>query len=73
MIVPAILASTVSASAMVMAEGATTGIFNGITADSFASITAGISEAVPLALPVAITVLGIRKGVSMLFGLIRGA
>lgn len=73
MMIPAIVGN-LSSGIMVMAETATSsGVFSGVTADTFSPITEGIKEAVPIALPVAALVWGIRKGISTLRSLIAGA
>lgn len=59
-------------SMMVMAETAVN-VFEGVTSETFSTITDGIVSAVPVALPIAATVWGIRKGIGMLKSLIKGA
>lgn len=66
------LSSVLSIGTMVMAEAASTG-FYGITSDSLSTVKDSFTEALPVAIPFALTILGVRKGVSWFFGLIRGA
>lgn len=60
---------------MVMADTVanSVNIFEGVTTESFSTVTDGILSAVPIALPIAATVWGIRKGIGMLKNLIKGA
>lgn len=44
-----------------------------LKAVDFSSLTATIEGIVPLVLPVVVTVLGIRKGISFMLGCIKGA
>lgn len=60
-------------SLMVMAETAVSTSWNGVTSDSLMALVDTFKEIIPIALPVAMTVLFLRKGISFLFGLIRGA
>lgn len=71
MMIPAVI-GTLSSGIVVMAETAT-GVFSGVSADTFSPITDGIKEAIPIALPIAALVWGIRKGVGMFRSLIAGA
>lgn len=60
-------------SATVMADSLAKQVFGSLTSESFASITDGIAEVAPLAIPVVITILGVKKGVYFFIGLFKGA
>lgn len=63
-----------SPSLMVMAEtAAVAGSWNGVTSDSLMALVDTFKEIIPIALPVALTVLFLRKGISFLMGLIGRA
>lgn len=65
--------SSLASGAMVMAETASTSGWYGITSETLEPIKTTFTEALPVAIPFALAILGIRKGVSWFFGLIRGA
>lgn len=68
------IVGTLSSAAMVMAEtAASSGIFSSVTADSISAITDGMKEGFQAALPVVVTVLGLRKAIGAFRGLVRGA
>lgn len=51
----------------------TTGMFSGITAESFSGVMDGITELLPIALPVVVGFIAFRKGWAWLKGQIKGA
>lgn len=67
------LVSSVSAGTMVMAETAASAGWYGVTTESFQPVIDNLTQIMPIALPVALTVLALRKGANFLLGFVRGA
>lgn len=67
------IVSSVASGAMVMAETATTAGWYGVTTESFDPVIDNLTQIMPIALPVALTVLALRKGANFLLGFVRGA
>lgn len=57
---------------MVMADTVSTS-WNGVSTESLMAIVDTMKEIVPLVLPVAVAIIGLRKGLGFFLGLIRGA
>ena len=55
---------------MTLMDGAT---LIDLSSVDFSGLTNTITAIVPIALPIVITLLGIRKGISFLLGMVRGA
>lgn len=65
--------SALAVHAMTAAETAATTGWYGITSETLEPVKTTFTEALPVAIPFALAILGIRKGVNWFFGLIRGA
>lgn len=65
------LSSVLSLGTMVMAETANS--WNGVTSESLMTIVDTAKEVVPIALPVVVAFVAVRKGLYFFLGLIKGA